>query len=126
MLLLSIFAGIALLLAAVGIYGVMAYLVNQGAREIGIRLAMGATQKDILSLIIREGMALAVLGVIIGLFGAQALTRFLQSLLFDTTATDAFTFATIPLLLLGVAILACYLPARRAARIDPMASLRCE
>jgi predicted permease len=126
MLLLSIFACIALLLAAIGIYGVMAYLVNQGAREIGIRLTMGATQKDVLRLIIREGMMLAGSGVVIGLVASLALTRFIRSLLFATTATDAFTLFTIPLLLLGVAILACYLPARRAARIDPMTSLRCE
>jgi predicted permease len=126
MLLLSIFAGIALVLAAVGIYGVMAYLVNQGAREIGIRLAMGATQRDVVRLVIREGIVLAGLGVVIGLAASLALTRIIQSLLFDTTATDALTLLTIPVLLLGVAILACYFPARRAARIDPMASLRCE
>ncbi len=125
-LLLGIFAGIALLLAAVGIYGVMAYLVGQGSREIGIRLAMGATPQGILRLIIGEGMRLALLGALLGLAGAYVLTRFMESLLFDTAATDAWTFTLTPVLLLSVALLACAIPARRASRLNPMATLRCE
>ncbi len=126
MTLLGLFAALALALAIVGIYGVMAYLVNQGTREIGIRMALGATPRDILSLVLRQGMTLALLGVAAGLAGALALTRFLQSLLFGIAATDPVTFAAIPLLLVAVALLASYLPARRAALIDPMVSLRCE
>jgi predicted permease len=126
MLLLAMFAVLALALSAVGIYGVMAYLVNQGARDIGIRIALGSTPGGILRLIVRQGMALALAGVALGLAGAMALTRLLRSLLFDITATDAVTFTTIPGLLILVALLASYLPARRAARVDPMISLRCE
>jgi predicted permease len=126
MVLLGIFAGIALLLAAVGIYGVMAYLVGQGAREIGIRLAMGATPQRILRLILGEGMRLAFLGALLGLAGAYVLTRFMESLLFETAATDVLTLLLTPVLLLGVALLACAIPARRAARLNPMATLRCE
>ena len=101
MVLLGIFAGIALLLAAVGIYGVMAYLVGQGAREIGIRLAMGATPQRILRLILGEGMRLAFLGALLGLAGAYVLTRFMESLLFETAATDVLTLLLTPVLLLG-------------------------
>jgi ABC-type antimicrobial peptide transport system permease subunit len=126
MTLLGLFAALALALAVVGIYGVMAYLVSQGTREIGIRMALGATPRDILSLVLRQGMTLAGLGVGAGLVGAFVLTRFMQSLLFGIAPTDAVTFAAIPLLLVSVALLASYLPARRAARIDPMVSLRCE
>src|SRR5262249_5397548 len=109
-----------------GIYGVMAFLVTQGTREIGIRIALGATQKGILGLVVRQGMALALAGVAIGLGGALVLTRFLRSLLFGIPATDAATFAAIPAMLAVVALLASYVPARRAARIDAMVSLRCE
>ncbi len=126
MVLLGLFAAVALALAAIGIYGVMAYLVDQGTREIGIRIALGATQHAVLSLVVRQGMTLAISGVAIGLAGAFALTRLLEGMLFGIHATDALTFGTISLLLISIALLACSIPARRAARIDPMVSLRCE
>jgi predicted permease len=126
MLLLGIFAGLALALAAIGIYGVMAYLVSQGTREIGIRIALGASPNGILGLIVHQAMVLAAAGVAIGLAGALVLTRFMASLLFGVTATDPSTFAAIPALLVLVALLASYIPARRAAQVDPMESLRCE
>jgi predicted permease len=126
MLLLGIFAGLALALSAIGVYGVMAYLVSQGTREIGIRIALGASRRGILGFIVRQGMVLAAAGVAIGLAAAYVLTRFMSSLLFGITATDAPTFSMIPLLLILVALAASYIPARRAARVDPMVSLRCE
>ncbi len=124
MLLLGVFACIALALATIGIYGVMAYLVSQGTREIGIRMAMGATQNSILSLIVGKGMTLAICGAAAGVLGAFALTRLLRSLLFGVEATDGATFCAIPLLLILIALVASYIPARRAARVDPAASLR--
>src|SRR5215469_1050718 len=126
MLLLGLFASIALLLAAIGIYSVMAYLVNQGTRELGIRIALGASYRDILSLVVRQGMVLAVSGVMIGLAAAFLLTRLMRSLLFGVEATDPLTFVGISLLLAMITLLACYIPAQRAARIDPLISLRCE
>ena len=126
MVMLGLFAALALALATIGIYGVMAYMVNQGTREIGIRLALGATQKNILNLIVRQGMILALTGVAIGLAGAFALTRLMRSLLFGVRSTDPLTFVAIAALLTLIALLASYIPARRAARIDPMVSLRCE
>jgi predicted permease len=126
MLLLGVFASVALALATIGIYGVMAYLVNQGTREIGIRMALGATQRDILGLVVRQGMALALSGVTIGLAGAFLLTRLIRSLLFGVQATDPLTFVGISALLALIALLASYIPAQRAARIDPMVSLRCD
>jgi ABC-type antimicrobial peptide transport system permease subunit len=115
-----------LALATIGIYGVMAYMVNQGTREIGIRLALGATQRNILHLIVRQGMTLALTGVAIGLAGAFALTRLMRSLLFGVRSSDPLTFVAIAALLTLIALLASYIPARRAARIDPMVSMRCE
>lgn len=126
MLLLGVFAGVALVLATIGIYGVVAYLVSQNTREIGIRVALGATQRDILSMIVRHGMTLAFSGVAIGLTGAFLLTRLLRSLLFGVAVTDPVTFVGISVLLAFIALLASYIPARRAAQIDPMVSLRCE
>jgi predicted permease len=126
MLLLGIFAGVALVLATIGVYSVMAYLVNQGTREIGIRMALGASQRNILSLVVREGMALALSGAAIGLTVAFLLTKLIQSLLFGVQATDPLIFAGIPLLLAVIALLASYIPAQRAARIDPLVSLRCD
>ncbi len=126
MLLLGVFASVALALATIGIYGVMAYLVNQGTRELGIRIALGASHRNILSLVVRQGMALAFSGVTIGLAAAFLLTRLMRSLLFGVEATDPITFAGISLLLAMIALLATYIPAQRAARIDPLISLRCE
>jgi predicted permease len=126
MLLLALFACLAFVLATIGVYGVMAYLVSQGTREIGIRMALGATPGGILSLVLRKGMALALSGVAIGLGGAFALTRLMRGLLFGVEATDPLTFVAISLLLTLVALLASYIPAHRASRIDPVVSLRYE
>jgi predicted permease len=126
MQLLSLFAFVALGLAAIGIYGVMAYLVSQGARELGIRLALGATPRTLTWLIGRQTATLAGLGVSIGLAVALGLTRFMVSLLFEIDSADPVTFAAIAVFLAMVAMLAGYVPARRAARIDPMVSLRAE
>jgi len=124
--LLGSFAGLALLLAAVGIFGVMAYTVSQSTREIGIRMALGAQKQDVLRLVLGQGMALTAVGILIGLFAAYLLTRFLAALLFSVSATDPVTFVLIPVLLATVALLACYLPARRAARVDPLIAIRHE
>jgi putative ABC transport system permease protein len=122
----SLFGAAALLLAGVGTYGVMAYSVAQRTREIGVRLALGAQPKMVLSMVIGQGLKLAVTGVVIGLALALALTRVMSSLLYEISPLDPITFAGIPAALLGVAILACWLPARRAARVDPMVALRHE
>jgi ABC-type antimicrobial peptide transport system permease subunit len=126
MLLLTLFAVLALGLAAIGIYGVMAYLVTQGTRELGIRVALGATPRDLLVLVIKQGMSVAVTGMVLGLLGAFVLTRFMRALLFGVHASDPVTFAAIAAALTVVVLVACYVPARRAARIEPMVSLRTE
>src|ERR1700722_2892088 len=126
MILLGTFAVLALVLASVGIYGVIAYVVGQRTQEIGIRMALGAQRKDVLGLVLWQGTRLALLGVAIGIAGAFALTRLMTDLLYGVAATDPATFAGLALLLIVVAMAACYLPARRAMRVDPVAALRCE
>jgi putative ABC transport system permease protein len=126
MFLLGIFGIVALTLAAIGIYGVMAHAVVQRTHEIGIRMALGAQTLDVLKLIVRNGMILALLGIGIGLAGALAMTRVMASLLFEVAPTDAMTLASVSLGLLAVAFLACYVPARRASKVDPLVALRCE
>ncbi|MBO0723985.1 MAG: FtsX-like permease family protein, partial [Blastocatellia bacterium] len=126
MILLASFAGIALMLAALGIYGALAYFVAQRTREIGVRLALGAQARDVMKMIMKQGMRLTLFGVGIGLIGGLALARLMKSLLFGISATDPLTFAAVAALLTLVAMLACYIPARRAMNVDPVVALRCE
>jgi putative ABC transport system permease protein len=125
-ILLLVFALLAVTLAAVGIYGVMSYTVEQRRQELGIRMALGAQKKDIYGLVLGQGLRLAGAGVVIGLSVAYVISRTISALLFGVGASDPATFGAVPLLLIAVALVACYLPARRATRVDPMVALRYE
>jgi len=126
MLLLGIFGGLALALASVGLYGVISYSVSQRTREIGIRMALGASPKGVLGLVVGQGVLLAVIGVVIGVAAAFFLTKFLATLLFGVSPTDPLTFAALSLILVGVSTAASVIPARRAMKVDPMVALRYE
>jgi putative ABC transport system permease protein len=117
---------VALALASVGLYGVMAYSVSERSHEIGIRIALDAQRRDVLKLVVAQGMSLTVIGIGIGLAAARALTRLMRSLLFEVSVTDPLTFAGFAALLSVVALLACYLPALRATKVDPIVALKCE
>jgi putative ABC transport system permease protein len=126
LILMGIFAGLSVLLAAVGIAGVMAFMVAQRTQEMGIRMALGAQRNDVFALVLRQGMRMALLGLAIGLAGAFGLTRLLSGMLYGVKPGDPLTFAIVSGFLVGIALLACWLPARSATRVDPMVALRYE
>jgi ABC-type lipoprotein release transport system permease subunit len=123
---LGVFAALAVILASVGLYGVVAYAVAQRTRELGVRMALGATRRDVLRLVLGQGARLTLLGVAVGTVGALALSRVVASLLYGITATDPLTFLAVPALLGAVAVLASYAPARRAMKVDPLVAMRAE
>jgi ABC-type antimicrobial peptide transport system permease subunit len=124
--LLSAFSGMAMLLGMVGVYGLLAYSVKQRTAEIGLRIALGASRRRVLGMILRQGVQLTIAGLMLGLAGALALTRILTSFLYGVSALDPVTFVAVPLLLLLATIMACFIPARRASNLDPMRTLRYE
>jgi putative ABC transport system permease protein len=126
LILIGFVAAIALMLATAGVFGVMAYSVSRRTREIGVRIALGARSRDVLTMILGQGLRTVLIGVAIGVAGAFAITRAVKSLLFGVTATDPLTFSAVILLLLTIALLACYIPAWRATKVDPMVALRYE
>jgi len=125
-LLVGVFAAVALMLASAGVFGVMAYSVSRRTREIGVRVALGASSQNVLAMILGQGLRTVLIGVVIGVAGSFALTRAIQSLLFGVSASDPLTFMAVIVLLIAIALLACYIPARRAAKVDPMVALRYE
>jgi putative ABC transport system permease protein len=124
--LLAIFAFAALSLAALGLYGVISYAVTQRTREIGLRMALGGRRLDVLGLVVGQGMKMAMIGALAGMLASLALTRLMKGLLYGVSASDPFTFIAVALLLVTVALVACWIPARRATKVDPMIALRCE
>jgi ABC-type antimicrobial peptide transport system permease subunit len=126
MIVFGVFAGLALLLSSVGIYGVLSYIAGRRIQEIGVRIALGAQRGDVLRMVLGAGAKMTALGLIIGLLASLALTRLMATLLFGISATDPFTFLAVAVLLSAVALFACYIPARRATRVDPVVALRFE
>ena len=126
MQLLAFFAALALILSAIGIYGVISYLTGQRLHEIGIRMALGASRKDVLRMVLGEGMRTTLTGIVVGILAAIGLTRLITQIIYGVGATDPFTFGGVTVLLVAVALLACYIPARRAMRVDPIIALRYE
>jgi putative ABC transport system permease protein len=126
MVLLGIFAGLALILASVGIYGVMSYSVTQRTQELGVRIALGAQRRDIFSLVLKQGIILALIGVGIGLAAAIGLSKVVASVLYGISATDPVTFISVAVIMIAVAVVACFFPARKATKVDPLTAMRYE